>query len=422
MIKIRNYTQEELEYIEKNYINMTAKELAIKLNKSIGSINNATRKMGLIKQQHISWNDSEIEYLKNNYIEKTSEEIGKYLNRSVQSVNAERDKLGLVRNGAWTKKDVDYLVNNFELMTHAEIGKILNRTEQAVRAKCFDLNLFKKEIPWTDFEINFVKDYYMEMKTSEISKFLNRTISAIELKASRMGLKKYPYTCDYHYFDEIDTEEKAYWLGFLTADGWINKSKKSNTGVTGIELQYGDIGHLKKFNKSIGGNYQITDRWRQCSLSAKNPNKKNHTCIIRIFSTIMYETLYKLGFSNDKSYNFHMPKIQQDLIRHYIRGYFDGDGCLCFTNKSFHINFTTASKLLNDDVVSVLKSNNFNINENIYVNSFGTTMYKIDICRYQDKINFLDWIYSNCNIYLDRKYKKYLKVKNNNFTQDGSAT
>lgn len=410
MIKIRNYTQDDLEYIKKNYNNMTAQELAVKLNKSVGSINNATRKIGLIKQYHKPWSFDEIEYLKNNYIEKTSEEIGMHLNRSVHSVNAERDKLGLIRNESWSDKDICYLVDNFESMSHAEIGQILNRTEQAVRAKCFDLNLFKKELPWTDYEINFVKDYYMEMKTSEISKILNRTMSAIELKASRMGLKKYPYTCNYNYFDEIDTEEKAYWLGFLTADGWINKSKKTNAGVVGIELQYGDIGHLKKFNKSIAGNYQITDRWRICSLS-KNKDKKNHMCCIRIFSLTMYNSLNKIGFSNDKSYDFKIPNIKQDLIKHYIRGYFDGDGCLCFTNKSFHINFVTASKMLNDDVTNILKSQNFNFIESNYITDFGTTLYKIDICRQHDKINFLDWIYQDSNIYLDRKYKKYLKVK-----------
>lgn len=420
MIKIRNYTQEELEYIKENYGNMTAQELAAKLNKSIGSINNATRKMGLIKQFHKPWTFNEIEYLKNNYIEKTSDDIGKYLNRSVQSVNAERDKLGLVRNEVWDSKDIDYLINNFELMTHAEIGQVLNRTEQAVRAKCFDLNLFKKELPWTDDEINFVKDHYMEMKTSDISKILNRTMSAIELKASRMGLKKYPYTCDYHYFDNINTEEKAYWLGFLTADGWINKSKKTNAGVTGIELQYGDIGHLKKFNKSISGNYKITDRWRTCTLS-KYKDKKNHMCCIRIFSSTMYNSLNKIGFSNDKSYDFHIPDLPTDLIRHYIRGYFDGDGCFTFTNKSFHINFVTASKTLNDDIVQILRMHNFNIVENSYINDFGTTMYRPDIYRTQDKINFLNWIYGDCTIYLDRKYKKYLKVKNKYFTQYGLA-
>ncbi len=410
MIKIRNYTQEELEYIKENYNNMTAQELAVKLNKSIGSINNVTRKMGLIKQSHKPWSFDEVEYLKSNYIEKTSEEIGKYLNRSVNSVNAERDKLGLVRNEQWSDKDICYLVDNFESMTHAEIGQILNRTEQAVRAKCFDLNLFKKELPWTDYEINFVKDYYMEMKTSEISKILNRTMSAIELKASRMGLKKYPYTCNYNYFDEIDTEEKAYWLGFFTADGWINKSKKTNAGVAGIELQYGDIGHLKKFNKSISGNYQITDRWRTCSLS-KDKDKKNHMCCIRIFSSTMYNSLSKIGFSNDKSYDFHIPNIQQDLIKHYIRGYFDGDGCFCFTNKSFSISFITASHSLHEDLLKILEENSIKVNSRVFVNEYGTTMYRPEIYRFNDKINFLDWIYKDSNIYLDRKYKKYLKVK-----------
>jgi heterodisulfide reductase subunit C len=234
---------------------------------------------------------------------------------------------------------------------------------------------------------------------------------SVERLTSRLGLKKYPYTCDYHYFDEVDTEEKAYWLGFLTADGWINKNGNNNAGVTGIELQYGDINHLKKFNKSIGGNYKITDRWRSCAISTNDKDIEHHMCCIRIFSLTMYNSLIDKGFTKDKSFDCNMPSLREDLIKHYIRGYFDGDGCLCFTNKSFHINFTTASKTLNDDVSKVLRLENFNIAEHTYINDYGTTMYKIDICCQHDKINFLDWIYKDSSIYLDRKYKKYLKVK-----------
>ena len=117
MIKIRNYTQEELEYIKENYTNMTTQELATKLNKSIGSINNATRKMRLIKQEHKPWTDSEVEYLKNNYLEKTSEDIGEYLNRSIHSVNAERDRLGLIRNEAWSNEEINYVINNYRIFS-----------------------------------------------------------------------------------------------------------------------------------------------------------------------------------------------------------------------------------------------------------------------------------------------------------------
>lgn len=410
MITIKNYTQEELNYIKENYDDMTVQELATNLNKTNGSISNAIRKMGLMKQPHKLWTEEEIQYLKDNYINKTSEEIAGYLNRSVHSINAERNRLGLIRHESWTKEEIDYIVNNFEFMTHIEMGKKLNRTEQSVRAKCFDLGLYKKEFPWTEDEINFIKENYMEMTTSDISNILNRTPDAVQLKARRLGLKKYPYYCDYHYFDNIDTEEKAYWLGFLTADGWINKNDKNNAGVTGIELQYGDINHLRKFNKSIGGNYQIVDRWKTCTLS-KNKDKKNHMCCIRIFSLIMYNSLVNKGFSKDKSYDFHIPDLRQDLVRHYIRGYFDGDGCLCFTNKSFNISFVTASCFLYEDLLKILERNYIKANGYTFVNDFKTTMYRIEINRNNDKINFLDWIYGDCTIYLDRKYKKYLKVK-----------
>lgn len=411
MITIKNYTNEEINYIKDNFENMTTKQLASNLNKKESSIYNAIRKLELKKQTHKPWSEEENDFLKENYLNMTNSEIAKKLGRSFNSISAQLDRLNLVRTKPWTTEEEQYLTDNFKLMTHAEMGKVLGRTEQAIRAKCFELDLFKKELPWTDDEINFVKENYMEMKTSDISQTLNRTMSAVELKARKLGLKKYPYMCDYHYFDEINTEEKAYWLGFLSADGWINKNDKSNAGVTGIELQYGDINHLKKFNKSIKGNYQITDRWRVCELS-KNTEKKNHMCCIRIFSLTMYNSLVEKGFTKNKSFDCHIPPLKQDLIKHYIRGYFDGNGCFTFTDISFCINFLTASKILNDDIVRILETVNFHYTENTYTTEFGTTMYVININRQNDKLNFLDWIYKDSTIYLDRKYKKYLKVKN----------
>ena len=327
----------------------------------------------------------------------------------------------MITNKRYTQDELEYIKNNFQSMTCKEIGEVLGRTEQSVRAKCFELKLHKKESPWTDDEIVFLKNNYMEMKTSDICTVLQRSKSAVELKASRLGLKKYPYTCDYHYFDNIDTEEKAYWLGFLSADGWTSKNEQSNAGATGIDLQYSDINHLKKFNKCINGNYKITDRWKECNISTKDKTKKHHICSIRIFSLTMYESLLNKGFTKNKSYDFKIPNIDKNLIRHYIRGYFDGDGCFTFTNKTFRIGFVTASKFLNDDIVCLLKSQCLNIVEETYINSCGTTMYRPNIYRNDDKIKFLDWIYKDCNVYLDRKYKKYLKVKKSQIAQYGLA-
>lgn len=409
MIKIRNYTQEELEFIKDNYNTMTAKEIAVKLNKSLGSINNATRKMGLIKQVHNQWTDEEIAFLKKNYVNMTSEEIATHINHTVDAINTMRDRLKLVRSQGWTDAEIQYLKDNYETTLFSELSEKLGRTEGAIRAKCFDLNLCIKD-PWTEEEIQFVKDNYMEMPTADIARILNRTRDAIQLRARRLGLKKYPYTCDYHYFDEIDTEEKAYWLGFLTADGWININKKSNAGVTGLELQYGDIGHLKKFNKSIGGNYQITDRWRTCLLSP-HKDQKSHLCCIRIFSLTMYQSLVNQGFTNNKSFDAHIPVIRDDLLRHYFRGYFDGDGCFTFTNRTFNIQFITASPNLLNDIKQIMCIHKWHYNLSPYTSDFNTEIYGLNISRNKEKLQFLDWIYQDSNIYLDRKYQKYLKVK-----------
>ena len=410
MIEFKNYTNEEIDYIKENYSNKTIKELANKLDKTCGSITNVVRRLGLVKQSHKPWTEEDVAYLQANYKNKTSEEIAKSLGRTVHSVNAQRDRLELFKHEPWNECEVGYLIENFETMTHLELGKRLKRTEQAVRAKCFELDLYKKEKPWTKEDLNFVKENYMEMNTSDIAKVLNRTKDAVQLKARRMGLKKYPYTCDYHYFDVIDTEEKAYWLGFLTADGWINKNEKNNSGVVGVELQYSDINHLKKFNKSLNGNYQITDRWRPCVVSA-NKKKKNHSCVLRIFSITMYNSLVKLGFSNNKSFDVNIPYLKKDLVRHYIRGYFDGDGSFCFTNKSFHVDFVSSSKQLSEDLIKIVNEMCCEITENCSISENGTTIYRPSIYTLDNKVKFLDWIYKDCNIYLDRKYKKYLKVK-----------
>ena len=412
MITIKNYSDKELEYIKNNYENKTVKELSIELNKTENSIINAARKLNLIKQKHNKWTEKEINFLKDHYVDMTSEEIAKHLNHTVNAINTQRDRLGLVRNENWSEEEIEFLQQNYECMSYHKIGKKLNRTEGAVRAKCFDLNLYKKELPWTDEEINFIKDNYMEMPISDISKLLNRTSCAVQLKASRMGLKKYPYTCDYHYFDKIDTEEKAYWLGFFTADGWMSKNQKSNAGAVGFELQYGDINHLRKFNKSISGNYQITDRWRICSIS-KYKNKKHHYCLIKIFSLTMYESLQQLGFNENKTYNADIPKIPTDLLHHYLRGYFDGDGCFCLTNKSFSIGFVTASKYLNDSLKELLNTLHISYSVYAYISEFNTQMYSIRIQKNDDKLKLLDYMYKDSSIYLDRKYKKYLKAIKN---------
>ena len=135
------------------------------------------------------WTDEEIEILKKYAPYISREEIHlKYLNNhSINSIQAECNKLNLSRvnkpmvknynQEEWDKEDEDFLINNYNLYSRKELANILNRTTSAIQNKARRLNL-KKE-----------SKYYYDKK----------------------------------YFNIIDSEEKAYWLGFIYADGYVQK-------------------------------------------------------------------------------------------------------------------------------------------------------------------------------------------------------
>lgn len=64
---------------------------------------------------------------------------------------------------------------------------------------------------------------------------------------------------DKRFFKTIDTEEKAYWLGFLYADGSVSKDLKAVT----LELNIKDIDHIRKFKRAINSTHKITIKKRQ---------------------------------------------------------------------------------------------------------------------------------------------------------------
>ena len=90
---------------------------------------------------------------------------------------------------------------------------------------------------WTEEEISFLKDNYKSMTYRQLSEHLDRSKLAIDLKINRLGLKKGKYTYDHDYFECIDTSDKAYWLGFIYADGGIFVNERLNSCELSIKLQ-----------------------------------------------------------------------------------------------------------------------------------------------------------------------------------------
>lgn len=123
------------------------------------------------------------------------------------------------------------------------------------------------------------------------------------------------HTVDINFFDTIDSEEKAYWLGFITADGSIH-SKNHSLAIT---LQSKDKAHLRKFAASLQSNHPI---------HAVRQGLRNHSRLV-IGSIHLANSLARLGVTPNKVFTVTpCAAVPRDLRRHYWHGVFDGDGSI----------------------------------------------------------------------------------------------
>lgn len=262
---------------------------------------------------------------------------------------------------------------------------------------------------WTNEEIEYLKENYQDKSYKEIGEFLGRKEQAIRSKMHYLGLKKSIYHCNYDYFEIIDTEDKAYWLGFIYADGNINKAERTLT----INLQGKDNSHLAKLNKCINGNFPVK------VFEQKHGDKSYLMCQILVYSTKMAKDLINNGVFPNKTDKIQFPVLRDDLVRHFIRGYFDGDGSVCERKhkkgpSDLACSFTCGSLLFLEKLREILFQNNI---KSYLVKSDGNKTY-LSLAGLQNPDVFLHYIYDDSTIYLDRKYlKKENLYKNLNIEQ-----
>lgn len=206
---------------------------------------------------------------------------------------------------------------------------------------------------------------------------------------------------DSDFFENINTEEKAYWLGFLTADGCLTKN-----GYLKLALGKKDLEHLKKFKHDIKSKHKIRENAMQTI-----GDKKYCVPNLSIKDKKIEQDLKNLGFNNNKSYEAYIPfsKIPNDLMNHYIRGLFDGDGSIYTTknNKTSVVICTTSSCQMIDDITQYIKSE-LNLEVKYCVN---TTYTDIKLNKKNDIYAFQEWLYKDATVYLERKYDKFAVLR-----------
>jgi hypothetical protein len=210
------------------------------------------------------------------------------------------------------------------------------------------------------------------------------------------------------FFDIIDSEEKAYVLGFFYADG-NNYIKGVHSYEVSVGLQEEDKLILEKMRDLLSPQTKLkfTD---YSDKGWKNQFK------LKINSKLLSEQLTKLGCVTAKSLTLTWPEwlVDPELQRHFIRGYFDGDGSLWARQPTetgqidwgWQItstnNFCTEAKKLIGQYVNVhcsqsLAHSNLDNNITATLSIGGNVQVK----------RVLDWMYKDATIYMDRKYNKY---------------
>lgn len=310
-------------------------------------------------------------------------------------------------------KLIEMYLKNF---SKVDIARQLGISTQSVTKYLVKNNIKQKEHFLSDEVNNLICKLYVDenMSIKEISERLNVDVRSVKralhknnIKLRTLSESLRQYSLDETYFDNIDTQNKAYILGFLYADGNVGKNKYNIQ----LSLQEEDKHILEKIKQEIKSDIPL---YYKC-----NTGKQNHKNVYSLIinNKHMHQSLINVGVVPQKTFLIKFPNfLNQNLISHFIRGYFDGDGCFGFYKRkdrknSYHTVFTLIGT--NDFCQIVKQIIEEKLNVHCYI-GYCHQKYESPIrcLSISGRINcqkILDWIYKDAEMFLTRKNNKYIE-------------
>mgnify|MGYP001085760845 CR=1 FL=1 len=268
-----------------------------------------------------------------------------------------------------------------------------------------------------DLTENMISMYSSGVSACEISDVLGMSSRKVYKTLEENGIcrrdfsnAKQTYYRQSAFFDDISSESQAYFFGLLYADGSVSNSK-TNFKLS-IQLQETDKHILESLCELIipGKSPRFVER------PCDHPNWSNLYSVC-VDDKYMVTKLRSHGLVSDKTRCRTFPEIilksNEEIQRHFIRGYFDGDGSIYYKKKEGKIIKST---------IRVTFASNFNMCENIgnIIKMYCNSNYIISNNGNSNHITFmgrlkvmriLDWLYKDSTYYLHRKYAKYEELK-----------
>lgn len=364
---------------------------------------------------------SELDLMKSMYEAHASQEqVARELSLTPSCVSRNLRKMGVeIRYPADTSKRNVAIIEERRLgRTNDEIAK-----RHAIEASTVS-SVVKKMAPYlkrhyqlkeklpSDYRQRFIAAYESGLPTTKIATVYNVSSSSVNkvIKSAGRTIRNashrvQKYTVDESFFDKIDNETKAYVLGFLYADG-CNAVERNQVAIV---LHSKDRAILDRINAALGSNRPV-----KLSTYATEVGKRKITASIArlsIGNKRISERLVELGCVARKSLILGYPLwLDDELHRHFIRGYFDGDGTIGFDRKRMVFRCQIAGTYQFFSVMNEIVSGSIGVRGTLH-NPKNSRIYIYTIGGNRNARKFFSWLYDSADIFLERKYQRYQEYK-----------
>lgn len=357
--------EEDLTQIEENKTEEDNKE------KIYGDIDRSIEKKGEMKNEAEQESIEKIDDInfKDNLLDPKIKELYK---KFYESTNQHANY------GTKIRDNFKYFVLDHENLTFKEKKVILDKVNEINNDKMIE-KYIKHQLEMTTHAKRIIMRDFKEIKGLSISESTIKNIEKESGLESREVIRDNAIHLNLNkdYFEKIDTKEKAYWLGFIYADGYIELDKRSESRRLCLgSLSPKDEILLKKFAESINAD--------------KNKIEKDREYLrLRITNNKLCDDAMKHGVLPRKSLIIEYPKLEnRELDLAFLLGYFDGDG-----KKGTSMIKTGSRKFLEQ-----IKEK-FNIPNNIYLNepnkpnkktvclSLGAKLFNEMLDNYEDSLS-----------------------------------
>jgi hypothetical protein len=359
------------------------------------------------------WTPEEVEDLRRMYPDPsiTPEEMERHFGRTWEGIRIYAARLGFrrvisragmphnVAPRVWTPTEVEDLRRMYAdpNVTHEEMEQRFGKSWNTIKHQATILGIRR---PWTqtwsEEDEAIVREMYVDedIPREAIIARLGRTWRSVCHKANELGVvRPKPNTVQARrdYFRVLDTDEKAYWLGFIAADGTVVAGPRQYSVI--LDLQPRELHWVQRFRDTLAPGATIT----------KHGERSYAVCVA---SQELVGDLLRYGIGPRKSNTLEWPKIPEHAVIPFLLGYFDGDGCLVRRkdrNNGLHWSLLGTLPFLTRAREYIQQIAGISIKDPVRANK-NTSPHLYCIHAYNEQVELLDSILNASGLGLPRKH------------------